>query len=132
MHYTLRTRNVEQMKKLMMDCDGILSEVCPRHQLLHTAKWFDYFPTVVNDGFCNQIIKEAAKKLNLYTIDKHVPFKFGEDFGWFAQQHKAAMFGIGSGLQCPALHQANYDFPEEIIETGMSMFEEIISSLLKK
>jgi hypothetical protein len=40
------------------------------------------------------------------------------------------MFGIGSGLNCPALHQADYDFPEEIIETGMNMFKGIIDRIL--
>ena len=59
-----------------------------------------------------------------------MPFKFGEDFGWFSKKYKAAMFGIGAGLQSPALHQANYDFPDEIIETGMNMFKGIIDSIL--
>jgi metal-dependent amidase/aminoacylase/carboxypeptidase family protein len=40
------------------------------------------------------------------------------------------MFGIGAGLQTPALHQANYDFPDEIIETGMNMFKGIIERIL--
>ena len=59
-------------------------------------------------------------------------FKFGEDFGWFSKKYKTAMFGLGAGIETPALHNANYDFPEEIIETGINMFKTIISKILKQ
>lgn len=129
-HYTLRTKSIEKMERLKKDVDRILSEVCPKHKLPHKAKWFEYFPAVVNDGFCNQVITEAAKAYNYDIISKNIPFRFGEDFGWFSEKYKAAMFGIGAGLQSPALHQADYDFPDEIIETGMNMFKGIIESIL--
>lgn len=129
-HYTLRTKSIEKMESLKKEVDSILLEVCPKHELPYTTKWFDYFPAVVNDGFCNQVITEAAKTYNYNIINKSVPFKFGEDFGWFSEKYKAAMFGIGAGLESPALHHDNYDFPEEIIETGMNMFKGIIDGIL--
>ncbi len=129
-HYTLRTKSIEKMEELKKDVDRILLEVCPKHKLPHTTEWFDYFPAVVNDGFCNQVITETAKTHNYDIIHKIIPFKFGEDFGWFSEKYKAAMFGIGAGLESPALHQANYDFPDEIIETGMNMFKGIIKKIL--
>jgi amidohydrolase len=130
-HYTLRTKSVEKMERLKQDVDRILLEVCPKYKLPHTAKWFDYFPAVVNDEFCTEVITEAAKTGHYNIINKSTPFKFGEDFGWFSEKYKAAMFGIGAGIESPALHQANYDFPDEIIETGMNMFKGIIERILK-
>ena len=130
MHYTLRTKSVEGMETLQKAVDSILSEVCPKHKLSYTAAYFDYFPAVVNNRFCNQVISDTAKAFNYDIINKNIPFRFGEDFGWFSKKHKAAMFGVGAGLQSPALHHADYDFPEEIIETGMSMFKGIIQRLL--
>lgn len=129
-HYTLRTKSIEKMERVKQDVDSIMLEVCPKYKLTHTAKWFDYFPAVVNDGFCNQVITETAKNCNYDIIKKSTSYKFGEDFGWFSEKYKAAMFGIGAGLQSPALHQANYDFPDEIIETGMTMFKGIIKRIL--
>jgi amidohydrolase len=129
-HYTLRTKNIEKMESLKKDVHTILSEVCPKHNLPHTATWFDYFPTVVNDDFCNQVIKESAKAYDYEIINKSVPFRFGEDFGWCSQKYKSAMFGIGAGLNSPALHHSNYDFPDETIETGMNMFQGIIKRIL--
>ncbi len=132
MHYTLRTKSVEGMEKLKKEVDSVLSEVCPKHKLSQTAAYFDYFPAVVNDRFCNQVIAETAKTLNYDIINKNIPFRFGEDFGWFSKKYKAAMFGIGAGLKSPALHQANYDFPDETIETGMNMFKGIIEKILTR
>jgi len=129
-HYTLRTKGIEKMEELKKDVDKILFEVCLKYKLPHTLKWFDYFPAVFNDGFCNQVITDVAKTYKYNIINKSIPFKFGEDFGWFSEKYKAAMFGVGAGLQSPALHQANYDFPDEIIETGMSMFKGIIEEIL--
>lgn len=129
-HYTLRTRSVEKMEKLKQDLNSILLENCPRYKLSYTTKWFDYFPAVVNDKICYQIIMDTAKTSNYDILRKSTAFKFGEDFGWFSKKYKTAMFGIGAGLQSPALHQANYDFPDEIIETGMTMFKGIIKRIL--
>ena len=41
------------------------------------------------------------------------------------------MFGLGSGEETPALHNPDYDFPDEIIETGIAMFREIILKTLE-
>jgi hypothetical protein len=40
------------------------------------------------------------------------------------------MFGLGSGINTPALHHHDYDFPDEIIETGVRMFESIAREML--
>lgn len=132
MHYTLRTKGVEDMEKLKKEVETILSKVCPKHNLTHSTAYFDYFPAVVNEGFCNRLITEAAKKSNCEVIRQEIPYRFGEDFGWFSKDYKSAMFGIGAGVDAPALHQADYDFPDEIIETGMNMFKGIIENLLSK
>ena len=42
------------------------------------------------------------------------------------------MFGLGAGMKTPALHNANYDFPDEIIATGIEMFKTIILKILSQ
>ena len=39
------------------------------------------------------------------------------------------MFGLGAGEDCPAIHNPDYDFPEELIETGVDLFSEIIHQI---
>ena len=40
------------------------------------------------------------------------------------------MFGLGAGINNPALHNSLYDFPDEILETGIDMFKKIIKNIL--
>ncbi|HAI41802.1 MAG TPA: amidohydrolase, partial [Maribacter sp.] len=83
-----------------------------------------------NDDICVSLIKKVAKQENLY-INQHVnSLKFGEDFGWYSQQYKSAIFGLGAGEEHPALHHANYDFPDELIATGIQMFKGMIAEVL--
>ena len=35
------------------------------------------------------------------------------------------MFGIGIGKEMPALHNPDYDFEDEILQTGISIFHHI-------
>ncbi|MEH6407928.1 MAG: amidohydrolase [Leeuwenhoekiella sp.] len=129
-HYTIRTWNDAEMEILQKKIVSIISDVCSEYKLEFSIDWFDYFPASVNDEFCRNIVMEASKTNKLEIVKRDEAFKFGEDFGWFSKNHKAAMFGLGSGENCPALHHADYDFPEGIIETGMQMFQSIISQLL--
>jgi metal-dependent amidase/aminoacylase/carboxypeptidase family protein len=66
----------------------------------------------------------------LDVLEKELPFTFGEDFGLFTQQFKGAMLGLGAGENSPALHNPDYDFPDEIIETGIQLFHQITKEIL--
>lgn len=132
LHLTIRTRAPEQMEELMKKIERIADEVSERHKLSKELLWFDYFSATKNDPFCNTIIKESAKEYGFQLNQREYPFKFGEDFGVFTQRYPGAMFGLGSGEDTPALHNPDYDFPDEIIETGISMFKEVIKNTLKK
>jgi metal-dependent amidase/aminoacylase/carboxypeptidase family protein len=57
------------------------------------------------------------------------PFRWGEDFGLFTNQFKGAMIGIGAGKDTPALHHQQYDFPDEILETGTELLKEILKQV---
>ena len=129
-HYTFRTWKEERMTFLKQEIIKTLEVICSEEKLSYSLDWFDYFPASVNNEYCNDIIVKVAKQ-NQFEIKQNAEsFKFGEDFGWFTRDYKAAMFGLGSGINTPALHHANYDFPDELLETGIQMFQGIINELL--
>ncbi|MEQ8578748.1 MAG: amidohydrolase [Balneola sp.] len=130
LHLTIRTRAPQQMDELMNKIESIAAKVADKHKLSKELLWFDYFAATKNDAFCNKIIKESATENKLDSSSQDYPFKFGEDFGVFTQRYPGAMFGLGSGEETPALHNPDYDFPDKIIETGISMFKEIILKTL--
>ena len=129
-HYTLRTWSTDYMHQLKDKINTLLSGICKKHRLTFTTDWLEYFPAAVNNSLCNDLVKKAADHNNFELVERDFPFKFGEDFGWFAQKYPAAMFGVGAGIKSPALHHSDYDFPEELIPTGMRMFQSIISRIL--
>lgn len=131
LHLTIRTWTPEQMQRLMESIKSIASKTAKKHHLKHELLWFDYFAATKNNAFCNSVINESADKIELESKFQKHPFKFGEDFGVFTQRYPGAMFGLGSGTDTPALHNPDYDFPDEIIKTGISMFKEIITTTLK-
>ncbi len=78
------------------------------------------------DDNCIQTIEQAAKNLELDLGYLDAPFRWSEDFGRFGSACPIGFFGLGSGLEQPALHDPAFDFPDDILEVGMTMFWEII------
>jgi len=132
LHYTVRTWSRKSMVVLENRLENMVKTICAIHNLEYSIKWFEHFPASENNEICNQEIIKAAKSNRLEIIHRSYPFKFGEDFGWFSKRYKTAMFGIGSGMNTPDLHNADYDFPEEILKTGIDMFSTLIKNLIKK
>jgi len=131
LHYTIRTWSIEKMEVLKNKLNAIFSICCQAKKLEFEVEWFEYFPASKNNVIGNKYVLEAAKINNLTIIERSYPFRFGEDFGWFSRKYKTAMFGVGAGIDSPALHHANYDFPDELIETGINMFKEIIKKVFQ-
>ena len=84
------------------------------------------FAATNSDSHCVQIIEQAAKNLELQVSHLSEPFRWSEDFGRFGSVCPIGFFGLGSGVEQPALHNPEFDFPDDILETGMCMFWEII------
>lgn len=129
-HYTIRTWDSSTMEKLKTNLESIINNVCSIHKLRFEIHWFEYFPASQSHQECNTIIRQAAAVNGFDIQERHHPFSFGEDFGWYTKQYKAAMFGLGAGHHTAALHNPTYDFPDEIIPTGVQMFASIISQIL--
>ncbi|WP_027076403.1 amidohydrolase [Maribacter antarcticus] len=130
-HYTLRTWSECKMKALEKSLSEYVTFACNRHNLKFEIKWFEYFPATKNDVESYNLIKKVALTNSFNIKEIKMPLRFGEDFGWFSKNYKAAMFGLGAGINHPSLHHSDYDFPEEIIETGIDMFKNIINEILK-
>ena len=130
LHYTIRSWNGKRMQELKTQLKKIIQQNCNLHHLKYELEWLEYFPASTNEQVCNNLIQQASKENSFDIIERPYPFKFGEDFGWFSREYKTAMFGLGAGEDTPALHNADYDFPDELIETGISMFKSIIKNVL--
>ena len=107
-----------------------IAEISEQYKLQHDVEWLEYFPASINDRDSNEIVRKAAIDNGFNITAKDYPFKFGEDFGWYSDHYKTSIFGLGAGMNTPALHNADYDFPDELIATGSTMFKAIIRNAL--
>ncbi|MEB2773724.1 amidohydrolase [Algoriphagus sp. D3-2-R+10] len=89
----------------------------------------EQFAVSKNDPKAAEIALEVIKGLGLDLVEKSEPFRWSEDFGLFSQSCPSYLFGLGSGEDCPQLHEPTYDFPDELIETGVRIFEGIVSKV---
>lgn len=129
-HYTIRTWSNQVMDEISQKSEKMANEIAQKHYLKATISWTEEFSSNQNDSEAVNIIRQAAIENNLPIHEKTDPFKWGEDFGLFTEKFKGAMFGIGAGENHPALHNPDYDFPDELIETGSKMFISIIQKAL--
>ena len=60
----------------------------------------------------------------------NLPIRASEDFGRFGKSAAAAMFFLGAGEKHPALHNPDYDFPDDLIGIGARVFLRTIRDLL--
>ena len=126
---TLRSFRNADMDLLTEKAEEIIESVCKKEKLKYNIEYNEVFPSLVNDDYCNSLIMNAAAE-NDYKIEHlNTAFKWSEDFGYYTEKYPCGFFGLGSGKKQPALHNSNYNFPDEIIETGANMFFKIYKQL---
>ncbi len=131
LHYTIRTWSVAVMERVEAKIRELVSAIAEKHDLDQQMEWFEYFPETINDSAGVKLIKKVAVVNRLEVLHKTVPLRFGEDFGWFSKRYSTVFFGLGAGENQPQLHHADYDFPDELIQTGIRMFKGLISEILE-
>ncbi|UPQ79396.1 amidohydrolase [Flavobacterium azooxidireducens] len=124
-HFTIRCQTNKEMEKLSNELENLIEKIAKNHQLEYKIKWTESFQANENNADANNFIKNTSKILGLDVFEKDTPFSWGEDFGLFTQLYNGAMFGLGAGKDSPALHHSDYDFPDEIISTGVKLFHQI-------
>ena len=127
---TLRAYKNDNIKILKELTKKLVETAAKNHKLNFELEWVEEFPSTVNDETCIRIIEKCADENNFPIIKIDNPFRWSEDFGHFTNSYNGAMFGLGAGKDHPQLHNPDYDFPDEIIITGIKMFYSIIKKIL--
>ncbi len=126
LRFTLRAKSETLLQALKNDTEYIVrTEVDKTPGLSYDIHWLEYFAGGQNSAKAVEIVRKAAADNGLTYIEKEVPFTWGEDFGLLTQHYPGTLFGLGSGTDTPPLHHQNFDFPDEIIETGVKMMVSI-------
>ncbi|MCH7397962.1 amidohydrolase [Belliella sp. DSM 107340] len=126
---TLRAYETDTRDLLVTYAEKLCSQISKEYGLEISFEYVEGFDATHNSEETWEYGNEAAKKLKLKTKHIRIPFRWSEDFGHFSNHTKTLLFGLGAGKKQPQLHENNYDFPDDIIPTGVKMFEEIINQI---
>lgn len=129
-HFTIRTWTVKYMKELTDDFLASIDEITRKHGLEYRTDWTQSFMTTRNNREAVDIVARAAASCGHPVIEREYPFKWGEDFGYFTRKFRGAMFALGAGEDTAALHNPEYDFPDELLPIGVKMFQTILAEVL--
>lgn len=127
---TLRTVAGKRMERLVEEASTIARDTAKEHALICQIDFDDVFRACDNDARLIETFRQSAADLGLDVTELDEPLRFSEDFGEYAAIAPSAMFFLGAGTDHPALHNPDYDFPDELIRSGTLMFLATINRLL--
>lgn len=119
---TLRAADEDDLESLTNIITEKVKNTCKEEKLKHEIDFTEQFPSTVNHPGAYNMVLKAAKKNNLDFVNIDKAFRWSEDFGHYLKHSKGAFFGLGAGKGVPALHNPDYDFPDDILISGVKMF----------
>ena len=128
---TLSTFSNDDMLKLTENAEIISKEIAKQHNLKIEISYVEEFPATINSPDSVEMIGKSAKTANIPHLYIDKPFSWSEDFAHFTKKFNGALFGLGAGEKHAKLHNPEYDFPDEIIESGVKIFFEIFNNVIK-
>lgn len=130
LHATLRAARDESLAALEDELRAQVGEAAQGAGLELEISEHDRFAASINDPEATAIARAAMEALGMIHHAQGVPMRASEDFGLFGHSAKAAMLCLGVGEEAPALHNPDYDFPDDLIPLGAHLFERIARDLL--
>ena len=127
---TLRASTDEAITRMQVEAITLAQSRADAKGL--TLEWevHDDFAASINHPDATKITQTAMTALNIPFGEDGVPMRASEDFGVFGWDAPSAMLCLGPGVDHPALHQPDYDFPDDLIPIGAAIFEKIARDLL--
>lgn len=123
---TLRAFDQKNLEQLIEEVENKAKQLAKTENLDINMQFQESFAVSKNDPAAAKLAEQAFENLALEVVEKEDPFRWSEDFGLFSQSCPAYLFGLGTGENSPQLHEPTYDFPDELIETGVGIFDRFV------
>ncbi|AXV15695.1 amidohydrolase [Neorhizobium sp. SOG26] len=126
---TLRTITDDEMATLTNTAETLVRKVAGDGELEFQLEYHDIFDHSENSPEATRILRAALEAEGI-SHEPGLALRASEDFGRFAAVSKSAMFFLGAGENLAALHNPNYDFPDDLIPIGTRIFMRAARDLL--
>ena len=118
---TLRTMSDNGMAELVERAEALARDAAQANGLGHAIGYHDVFDHCDNDPEAVERLRTALDAEGI-RHEPGRPLRASEDFGRFGKVGKSAMVFLGAGTNTPALHNPDYDFPDDLIGIGARVF----------
>jgi amidohydrolase len=123
---TIRAQFEDELDRLNRQIEGLALKLSDAFGLKTKFMYNDEFPMVFNHKESNDKIRKVCQNEGLDVLEMPSAFRFSEDFGHYLKVTKGAICYIGNGETYAPIHTHDYDFPDEIIETAITLFKGLI------
>lgn len=125
-HYTVRAAEGSVVEAMWTELTTAAERLANTYGLTVTFETREEFAANANSQLAFDMIRSAAANAETEFVPIDRPFRWGEDFGEITQRYEGGMFGLGAGENQPDLHNPDYDFPDDLIVPGITMFSNLI------
>lgn len=123
---TIRALYEEELNTLQDNLEHFAKVQAQQYGLQVSFHYNDEFPETVNHKESVDKIRCVAKSEGIAFVELSEAFRGSEDFGHFTKLTKGAYCFIGNGEDYPHVHTHEYDFRDELIESGVELFKALI------
>ena len=127
---TLRAAGDAAIAEIDSAARQLVTTICTPCGIISEFSQHDDFAASINDEEATQVAISALESLAIPHGGAGLPMRASEDFGVFGWDAKSAMLCLGPGEAHAALHQPDYDFPDDLIPVGARIFDRIARDLL--
>lgn len=127
---TLRTLIDDRMAELCEKAEQLVVEASLETGLEHTFSYHDIFFHCENAPEAVTHLEEALTSEGVRFDEGNLPMRASEDFGRLRAICPSAMFFLGAGEKHPALHNPDYDYPDDLTAIGARVFMAVIRKAL--
>ncbi|MBO3760937.1 amidohydrolase [Ciceribacter sp. L1K22] len=127
---TLRTLTDDRMDALIEAAEILVHDAARKDGLQVEIGYEDVFHHCENAPEAVAHLERALATEGIPFGPGDLPMRASEDFGRFRQHAPTAMFFLGAGERHPALHNPDYDFPDDLISTGSRVFMRVVRDIL--
>lgn len=127
---TLRTRLDERMAALVQAAEALVADTARAGGLGFEIDYHEIFVASLNHDDAVERLRIALDAEGVTHDEAELPMRASEDFGLFGRSARSAMFFLGAGENVPALHNPDYDFPDDLIAIGARVFLRTAHDLL--
>jgi amidohydrolase len=127
---TLRTLTDHGMDALVTKAERLANDIARENGLSVEISYSDIFGHCENAPEAVAHLRRALDAEGVPHDRGDLPMRPSEDFGRLGADAPAAMFFLGAGERHAALHNPDYDFPDDLIGIGARVFMRTIRNLL--